>query len=53
MEQRISLFRETREFHPLHVDMLLKGKDSLSDSDNFRLFQSVQNYIYATRRFAH
>ena len=52
MEQRIHLFRETREFHPLNVDMLLKGKDSLSDSDNLWLFQSVQNYIHVTGRFA-
>ena len=52
MEQRIHLNRETREFHPLNVDMLFKGKDSLSDSDNFSLFQSVQNYIHATGRFA-
>ena len=52
MKQRIHLFRETREFHPLNCNMLLKGKDSLSDSDNFRLFQSVQNYIHATGRFA-
>ena len=52
VEQRIHLFRETRDFHPLNVDMLLKAKDWLSDSDNFRLFQSVQNYIHATGRFA-
>ena len=29
-EQRIHLFKE---FHSLNFDMLLKGKDSLSDSD--------------------
>ena len=37
-EQRIQLFTDTREFHPLNVHMLLKGKDPLSDSDNSKLF---------------
>ena len=50
-EQRIQLFTDTREFHPLNVHMLLKGKDSLSDSDNSKLFLAVQDYIHATGRF--
>ena len=33
IEQRVRLFRNTREFHPLNVNMLLNGKDSLSDSN--------------------
>ena len=31
--------------------MLLKGKDSLTDSDNSKLFLAVQDYIHATGRF--
>ena len=27
IEQRVRLFRNTREFHPLNVNMLLNGKD--------------------------
>ena len=49
-EQRIQLFTDTREFHPLNVHML-KGKESLSDSDNSKLFLAVQDYIHATGRF--
>ena len=48
IEQRVRLFRNTREFHPLNINMLLNGKDSLSDSDNAKLFRHVQNYIHAT-----
>ena len=41
VEQRIHLFRETRDFHPLNVDMLLKAKESLSDSGFFNLFKII------------
>ena len=51
IEQRVRLFRNTREFHPLNVNMLLNGKFSISDSDNAKLFRHVQNYIHATGRF--
>ncbi|MEW8548105.1 MAG: reverse transcriptase family protein, partial [Candidatus Thiodiazotropha sp.] len=50
-EQRFQLFTDTREFHPLNVHMLLKGKDSLSDIDNSKIFLAVQDYIQATGRF--
>ena len=50
-EQRIRLFRDTREFHPLNVNTLLLGKETLSDNDNSRLFHSVQTYIHSTGRF--
>lgn len=46
-EQRIKLFTDTREFHPLNIRTLLKGKDSLSDSDNCKIFIMVQYYIQA------
>ena len=44
-DQRIILFRDTRDFHPLSVSTLLQGKETLSDEDNSRLFQYVQIYI--------
>ena len=50
-DQRIILFRETRDFHPLSVRILLQGKETLSDEDNSRLFQYVQIYIQSTGRF--
>ena len=43
-EQRIQLFTDTREFHPLNVHMLLKGKDSLSDSDDSHYFSRSRLY---------
>ena len=51
IEQRVRLFRNTRESHPLNVNMILNGKDALSDSDNAKLFRHGQNYIHATGRF--
>ena len=50
-QQRIRLFRETQEFHPLNANMLLKGKNTLTENHNIRLFQSVQTYIHSTGRF--
>ena len=51
IEERVCLFRDTREFHPLNVNILLQGKETLSDYDNSRLFQFLQTYIHATGRF--
>lgn len=48
---RINLFRETRPFHPLSVDYILYGKPTLSNENNFLLFQAVQRYIRETKRF--
>ena len=45
------MFHETRKYHPLSLNALLYGKSSLSDDDNFILFQAVQQYIKDTRRF--
>ena len=50
-EQRVRLFRNTREFHLLNVNMLLDKKYSLYDSDNAKLFRHVQNHIHATGIF--
>ena len=51
IEKRINMFRKTRVFHPLSVEAPLFGKSSLSDNDNFLLFQAVQRYIKDTDRF--
>ena len=48
---RLEMFRKTRKFHPLSLNTLLFGKTTLSDDDNFLLFQAVQQYIKDTRRF--
>ena len=52
-DKRIIMFKITRNFHPLSVVTLLFGKAGLSDDDNFRLFQAVQEYIKDTGIFAH
>ena len=44
-DERILMFRETRLFHPLSVNYLLFGKPSISNEENFLLFQAVQRYI--------
>ena len=50
-DQRIRIFRDTHEFHPLNINALLQGKETLSDNDNSRLFHHVQTYIHSTGRF--
>lgn len=44
-EQRLTMFRETRQFHPLSVSTLLIGKKDSCETDNIKLFKSVQKYI--------
>jgi RNase adaptor protein for sRNA GlmZ degradation len=51
LNQRIVLFRETRRYHPLSVNSLLRGKEVLSEEDNLKIFISVQKFIHDTRRF--
>ena len=48
------MFSKTRNFYPLSVESPLFGKSGLSDTstDNFHLFQAVQQYIKDTDRFA-
>ena len=48
---RVIMFRSTRTYHPLSVNTLLFGKSTLSDADNFLLFQAVQQFIKDSRRF--
>ena len=49
--QRIIMFQQTRHFHPLSLNAVLFGKTSLSDEDNFVLFQAIQQYIKDSMRF--
>ena len=48
---RISLFRATREFHPLNINKLLFGSADLTFDQNCLLFEEVQTYIKNTKRF--
>lgn len=52
LNQRIALFRYTRQYHPLSVRTLLKGKEELSDEENLSIFNSVQKFIHDTARFS-
>ena len=49
--QRLQLFTNTRQYHPLSCQKLLFGIDNLSDEENSDLFKNVQQYIKQTRRF--
>ena len=50
-EPHVKLFRELRSFHPLSLQLLLFGSDSLDYGDNSFIFKSVQNFIRDTKRF--
>ena len=41
--QHTALFRSTRQFHPLNINMLLYGSERLSDDQNVNLFKAVQS----------
>ena len=49
--QRIIMFQQTRHFHSLSLNAVLFEKTSLSDEDNFVLFQAIQQFIKDSRRF--
>ena len=38
---RVIMFRQTRKYHPLSLNTVLFGKSTLSDDDNFLLFQAI------------
>jgi len=50
-EQRIKLFREIREFHPLNLKKLLYGDETLSTEQNSLIFNAVLQYIKESKRF--
>ena len=49
--ERTLLFRATRPFHPISVNAVLFGKDSLTEKDNTLFFNHIQTYIKDTKRF--
>ena len=45
------MFDKTRPLHLLSLNTILYGKPSLSNDENFPLFQTVQPYIKDSERF--
>ena len=52
LNERTRLFNETRNFHPLNLDILHYGVVEMSLDDNMSVFKSVQTYIKDTDRFS-
>ena len=50
-EQRLALFRATRQFHPLNTNKLLYGVATKTDAENLNLFSAIHQFIKATERF--
>ena len=48
---RTSLFRATRQFHPLSIDKILFCNANLTFGQNCLLFEAVHTYIKNTKRF--
>ena len=51
VNERVKLFHETRDFHPLNINLILFGDGNISLESNTTIFRSVQNYIKHTSRF--
>jgi hypothetical protein len=51
INQRLDLFNETHNFHPLNTNTLLFGSHNLSDEDNLTIFSAVHKFIQNTKRF--
>ena len=49
--ERVTLFRSTRDFHPLNINILLFGDEHLTSDENTTIFTAVQTFIKDTRRF--
>ena len=49
--QRQVLFNETRTYHPLNIDILLFGQETLTVEENTDIFKSVLNFIKSSKRF--
>lgn len=49
--ERITLFRATRKFHPLGVQFMLYGSDRFSEKDHIIFFSHIHQYIKDTKRF--
>ena len=51
LNERITLFNETRNFHPLSLDTLIYGVDHLTFEENMCIFTAVHTFIKNTDRF--
>ena len=49
---RVALFQSTRNYHPLNINIILFGDESLTDEDNINIFTAVQTFSKDTRIFA-
>ena len=49
--QRLNLFNSTRQFHPLNINKLLFGQDTLLPEENAFIFSEVQKFIKMSQRF--
>ena len=49
--ERVTLFRSSRDFHPLNINILLFGNENLTTDENTTIFTAVQTFIKDTRRF--
>ena len=52
VNERITLFNETHNFHPLNLNTLTHGSDILSTEDNICIFTAVHKFIKNTQRFS-
>lgn len=52
VNERLRLFHETREYHPLSINLILHGDERLSNESNTTIFRAVQCYIKNTKRFS-
>ena len=50
--ERTILFRETHNYHPLNLNMVLFGDINVTPESNTTVFKEVQNYIKNTKRFS-
>ena len=49
--QRLNLFNSTRQFHPLNINKLLFGQDTLLPEENAFIFSEVHKFIKMSQRF--
>ena len=50
-DERDDLFSELEYQHETTIDMLLYGDIDADKNENFKIFEAVQRYIIATKRF--
>ena len=49
--EKVTLFRSTRDLHSLNIYILLFGDKNLTTDENTSIFTAVQTFIKDTRRF--